>query len=557
MVVLVLDLKNASVRKEEWREEYLGLRCAFSLHERYGDDSLVLASITDSSSDGISIKSWPIVYFSDITQKRETVSLATPHGFSLLRMGIAAVVITGRADKLKYITLSPSRCEILPIENMRAESSMQFESVVASMSDLCLSTGTAADKGVYFGSLQYKGRNIDAAGLGRAFYNHNLKGIVMPSFSEDNPAREGGRISVNDRTPFCRIVKSYGEYALTSSALRLGWAPVDNYSERFDPRAYNIDGMSIAERFGNYPEGCPGCPLSCFRSTRDGMPLPSWRDLFYLGPNIGFFDPGNITKIYSAVTARGLEIPTTGALISYIFTLGDEEREFYSLKEHTLEAVISFIGRISTGSILSKGLMALPGAVQSYDHRPVFCDVRGSFTHALLLSQGLDFVLPATLFFPDKPVDERCSAVFALYETIYTLALRELGYPTFLLSFLYWARVPRAAYRSPILARFFLKRFNAFGHSGRELLEIGWKVYESLDLSWHPIPNHFIMDSVSSYDAATVPLKRLQDYYDEEKLRLMISLKSRREKTERREGVISAAVGPEEERGSETEPGLR
>ena len=556
MVVLVLDLKNGSVVREEWKEGYLGLRCAFSLHEKYGKDSLVLASITDASSSELSIKAWPIVYFSDITRKGEAVLLNTAHGYSFSRMGIAAVVITGRADRLRYVTLSPSGCEILPIENMRAEYSGQFESVVASMGDICLSTGVAADKGVYFGSVQFKGRNIQGNGLGHAFYTHNLKGIVMPSFQDSNPALEGERVKDRDRSAFGRLVRSYGEYAVIGSALRLGWAPVNNYSERFDPRVYNIDGMSVSERYGNYPDGCLGCSLACLRRTKDGLSLPSWSDLFFLGPNIGFFDLGNIVEIYSSVIRNGLEIPTVGAMLSYIFTLPEDERALYSLKDHTVEAVLAFIEKVSTGALLSKGLESLPDAIQSYNHRPIFFDVRGSFAHAILLSQGLDLILPGTLFFPKKSVSERVAAVFALYETIYSLALREMGYPTFFLSSLYWAKVPQIAFRSPFFARFFLRRFNAFGYSSRELLKTGYEVFESLNLEWHPIPEHFTMDSVSSFDATTVPLKRLQDYYDEEKLRLIIFLKSEREKTESPSGVKSANVGPDDERGSDADPGF-
>lgn len=556
MVVLVLDLKNSSVTREEWKEGYLGLRCAFSLHEKYGRDSLVLASITDAVSSELSIKAWPVVYFSDITQKDEVVSLNTAHGYSLLRMGIAAVVITGRADRLRYVTLASSGCEILPVENMRAESSKQFESVVASIGDICLSTGVAADKGVYFGSVQFKERNLPGTGLGHAFYIHNLKGIVMPSFQDTNPIHEGEKVKNRDRSAFGRLVRSYGEYAVIGSALRLGWAPVNNYSDRFDPRIFNIDGMSVSERYGNYPDGCLGCSLACLRRTKDGLSLPSWSDLFFLGPNIGFFDLENIFEIYSAVIRCGLEIPTVGALLSYIFSLPDDERAIYFLKDHTVEAIVSFIGKVSTGSLLSKGLESLPDAVQSYDHRPVFFDVRGSFAHAILLSQGLDLVLPGTLFFPRKPVGERVAAIFALYETIYSLALRQLGYPVFLLSSLYWTKVPQLAFHSPFLARFFLRRFTAFGYRSHELLKIGYEVYESLHLEWHPIPEHFTMDSVSSFDAMTVPLKRLQDYYDEEKLRLIIFLKSIREKTESPSGVKSANVGPDDERGSDADPGL-
>ena len=555
MVVLVLDLKNGTVEEKEWKGEYPGLRCALSLFGEYGPESLVIGSVNPDGKDDGNVRSWNIVYHSEITGKTEISVLSTGHGYSLLRLGIAALVITGRADKLKYITLTPSKREILPIENMRAESSLSFESVVSSLSEVCLSTGVAADKGVWFGSVQYRGRNIGGTGLGHAFFSHNLKGIVMSSFSETTAGKDTDR-RASDNTPFSRMIHSYGEYAVIPCSLRLGWTPINNYSDRFDPRVWNMDGRSMAEKFGNYPDGCPGCSLACRRRTRSGASLPGWEDLLMLGPNIGFFDPTNILKIYNAVVAAGLEVPTTAAIVSHILSLSPEERAVYQLKDKSVDSIIAFISRLSTGSILSKGLMSLPDAVQGWDHRPVLFDLRGAFPQALLLSQGLDLVLPATLYFPEKPVSAEVAAVFALYETVYSLALIALGYPVSIESSLYWANVPQLAYRHQFFARFFLRRFTAFGIKGRDLLPLGFEILEKINPQWHPIPSFFTMESESSFDAATVPLKRLQDCYDSEKLRLLISLKSRRDKSVRPEGESSANVAPSEDLGSDAEPGL-
>ncbi len=556
MIVLVLDLKNGTVEEKEWKGEYYGLRCALSLFSEYGPESLVIGSVNpDGKNDG-SVRSWNIVYHSEITDKTEISVLSTGHGYSLLRLGIAAIVITGRADKLKYVTLTPSKREILPIENMRAESSLSFESVVSSMSEVCLSTGVAADKGVWFGSLQYRGRNIGGTGLGHAFFSHNLKGIVMSSFPETVQAGDTDRRS-SDNTPFSRMIHSYGEYAVIPYSLKLGWTPINNYSDRFDPRVWNMDGRSMAEKFGNYPDGCPGCVLACRRRTRTGAALPGWEDLLMLGPNIGFFDPTNILKIYNAVVSAGLEVPTTGAIISHIISLSPEERALYQLRDVTVDSITAFVSRLGTGSVLPKGLVSLPGAVQGYDHRPVLFDLRGAFTEAVVLSQGLDLVLPATLYFPEKPVSAETAAVFALYETVYSLALIALGYPAGIESSLYWAKVPQLAYRNPFFARFFLRRFTAFGIKGSTLLPLGFEILEKINPGWHPVPSCFTMQSESAFDAATVPLKKLQDCYESEKLRLLISLKSRREKSVRSEGERSANVAPSEERGSDADPGLR
>lgn len=554
MVVLVVDLKNSIIREEEFDGEERGLSTAVSLHREYGEESLVLSSSIDSPDNYNPFKTWAVVYHSAITGKDEITTVSSPHGYSLFRLGIAALVITGRADKLRYITLAPSKKEILPIENMRGESSLDFESVVVSLSEIAVSTGIAADKGVWYGSVQFKGKNLPGLGLGHAFYSHNLKGIVFSLFLDTS---HGSAVEKkkDKKNKFFEAVRVNGEYAVIPVANKLGWAPINNYSDRFDPRIKNIDGESITERFGNYPDGCAGCPFSCLRRTRDGESLPSWRDIFFLGPNIGFFEPANIYTLYKAAVYNGLEIPTLGAVISYLLSLDEEKRKEY-FPSRSVESVTAFINKAATGSLFPKGLLDLPDAIQGYDHRPVYFDLRGAYVQAVLLSQGLDFILPATLYFPKKKIKPEVAAVYALYETIYMLALRDMGYPTTLVSALYWGRIPKLAFSSPFFARFYLSRYSAYGLKADELLARGFEILEKMNPGWHPVPRHFIYDSSSSLDTETVPLRELQDYYDEEKLRLMIRLKSRRDIRERDVSSKSRKEGPEEERGSDMEPGL-
>lgn len=555
MVVLAVDLKNGTFSEREWKGESSSLECALSLQSEYGGESLVIGSVSGEKTGSGAASLFPVVYHSEISGKREIAALTSSHGYSLFRLGIKALVITGRAEKLRYITLSPSKREILPSENMRAESSLSFESVVTSPGEIALTTGIAADKGVWYGALQCGGRNVPGLGLGHAFFLHNLKSLVLTSFSDGGQERKSEAPQKRIRNTFMEGLRTYGEYSIIPSSSRLGWTPVYNYSDRFDPRVANIDGRSLAERYGNYPDGCRGCSLSCLRRTRDGEALPRWTDLLYLGPNIGFFDLQNIQKIYKASVSNGLEIPTLGGLLAYILSLPAGERSLY-LKEGSVESITAFISRLSTGSVLPKGLVCLPEAVQGFDHRPVLYDVRGAFAEALLLSQGLDFTLPGTLFFPKKSVNAECAAVFALYETVYTLALMALGCSPFTAFVEYFSRLPDIVFRVPLLARFALKRFTAYGYKAEELLPLGYSLLERLDSGWHEIPRCFTFNSVSSYDAATVPLRRLQDRYDGEKLRLLISLKSSSAKRARKDGVKSANVGPSEERGSDADPGL-
>lgn len=548
MIVLIVDLKNGTIEEKEWDKDYFGLRCALSLYNEFGKDSLIMSAFEAKEYVEGSVTPWHFVWYSEITKKMEFSTNNHPHGYSLYKLGISALVILGRAEKLRTIMLSQSKREIISVENMRGETSLSFEKILADTSDLSLSTSIAGDKGVYYSSVQYRGNNISALGLARAFFSHNLKAITMPYFPQTTQTND-----TTDRLPqknmeksrFFRFFRTYGGYSFIDSALSLGWAPIFYYSKRFDPRAYSLDGCSMADKYGNYPEGCLGCLFSCSRRTKDGRSLPSWKELLLLGPNLGFFDPDNILKLYEKCLYFGLDIPQTSAILSFmLYGATEETRRMYSFEYSGLDSLLKYIEKLASGSLLSDGLISLSGAIESYDHRAIEYDLRGAKAEALLYAMGLPLVLPSILFFPKKEVSDEVSAIFALYETIYTLALLSLGHPPFLSSLAYWSKVPQLAFKSPFLARWYCHRYNAFGHSSDELLVKGMEIYEALNLSWHPIPSHFIMDSRSSLGTTTVDLKKLEDYYDEEKLHLLIRLKSINDKIAKNEGVNMPNVGP-------------
>lgn len=555
MKILLADLKEATIKTIQWQGEE-GLGGAISLHKEYGDDSIVFGAIPSFCSESV-VNTWALVWHSAISNKMEFENYNSPHGYSLYKLGFSALVIVGRADKLKYISLLGGNIGIYPIENMRESKSKDFENVFTSLNEVALSTGPASDKGVLFGALQYKGRNLRGLGLGNSFYSHNLKGIIMPFFPHSIKNEESGNTKTRENNKFMKMLKTYGSYCLVPYSLSSGWMPIRYYSDRFDPRGYSFDGFSMAEKYGNYPDSCSNCHLACLRRTKDGRGLPDWRDMFFLGPNLGFFDPENIIELYNRCIDEGLEVPTTASILSYLLAQSDEKRESYDLRGKKIEDLLSFISKIATGSVLPGGLAMLEDAIQCYDHRPILYDLRGSFGQALLCSLGLDMFLPATLIFSRKPLKVDVISLLTLYSIVYNLALLSLGHPSYYASILYWSNVPSFAFNSVFSARLFAKRFNAFGYKSDELLVKGFEIFNSLNLSWHDIPLHFLMDSNSDLDSTTVPLKRLQDSFDYEKYRLSITVRSIKERMEKEKGVSRAKLGGVEERGSEIEPGLK
>lgn len=275
-----------------------------------------------------------------------------------------------------------------------------------------------------------------------------------------------------------------------------------------------------------------------------------------MGTNLGFFDPDDIDKIVFLTNQEGLNTSVTGGMIGSILALGPESYSRYGF-DPSLEGVLDFIKRLASGSILYNGLEDIEGAIECVDHMPIDYDLRGSSAMALSYSSGLGFLLPSTMLFPSKRPDERAAAIIAFYEAVYTLALNAFGHPPFCSNASFYSKAPEIVFHSHIFARFYSRRYRAFGHSSLDLLEKGMEVMERMPEVWNRIPSYFTLQCQSALSTDTVPLVRLQSYWDEEKMRVEILLKSKREKREKDSLSSTPKVGPEEDLGREGEPGLK
>ena len=189
------------------------------------------------------------------------------------------------------------------------------------ITDIVMAIGRAGENGVLYASLQCAGRELASKGLGCLFGWKNLKAITLPGFSRKDSVCNGKLerkvIKAHERSRISKTLRKEGGGRFIDSALQLGWLPVRNYSDRFDPRAYALDGRSVLDKYGMYPDSCQDCYFSCTRRTKENEILPSWEECTMLGSNLGFFSLESVRILSDAVREEGLGIADTGALLSF------------------------------------------------------------------------------------------------------------------------------------------------------------------------------------------------------------------------------------------------
>lgn len=534
MHILSINLEN----NEKKREEISGIS-AFSYAIDYLDVDKSALFIIAPSSDR-DAEEVAFIYNSPISSK-----LAIAHEDLSLKeffenASYDLILIKNASRKLSYITLDKDSAEIYPSESLRGRDSLRFGEILKkNIYDVALATGPAGDNGVIFASLQFEGRNIYGEGLGNIFYQKNLKGMIFSI--EAAKEKEAGKFDKQiQKSELYKRIRADGDAAIASDALRLGWAPVKYYERRFDPRTYHLDGKSIIDRFGY------DCQLS-------------WKDILALGTNLGIFSLDSVIKIYRAAIEEGLDTVHLGAILSYVLNLKDDDMHWLGLKDRSIDEIVSLIHRIGSvkeaGLRYKEGLKAFPDAYKNGYNQPFLYDIRGQYGEALLSLLGIDLELYISLIRPKHEMNEKCSVIAALYESIYSLALISLGYSP-LLSSAFSEYIPEIAYHNPLLLRLFMRTYKPYGFKSKELFSIGLTIFKALAGDNNLIPEHFKVDGVSALSFRTVSQVRLLSIYNEEILKAEIWLKSKSDIKDAKLSSSTIAVGPVDDLGRDGDPGL-
>ncbi len=551
MAILLADLDKDSYTRVEG-PGLTGIELGVSLYrEHEASLPLVIISPSDASLRFSGSAVFSIIYRSPISDRIALTISSLPPGLSLRCLGYDAMVIKGSCSRLSWISVGSDGAECSDASGYAMMRSSEFEEKARKgINDAFLSIGPAAEKGIIFSSLQSGGREIAGEGLGYLFSKKGIKGISFPTFPRKDHLGSGKEEKKArrrlERSRWSKSMRREGGGRFIDAYLRLGAMPVECYSRRFDPRAYFLDGKAFNEKYGMYPESCQDCYFACARRRDDNSMLPTWEETMALGPNLGFFSPEDVAAIADETRSLGLSSATVGAMLA---AMGRNGR-------WTRESAIEAIRAIVSGE-LSVTLRDIPEAVMTASGFPVLSDLRGSFPEAIAAAYELPLRLPASVLMPHAPLGVRASALMALYESVYSLALVSEGFSPMGVVSQWWSRLPSFIYRVPLLLYGASRLFRAYGRKGKELQERGLMLLDIFSSGPSRLPDAFTLHPESAIDdARTVPYTQLVEAYEKEKERLEKMVRSRRERRDKRSSSRSAAVGPEEDRGREGDPGL-
>jgi len=369
-------------------------------------------------------------------------------GMRLEALGYCALIITGRLRRPAVIDIKKSGVTYNVSELFIGYTVSQIESLVGvGPMTTAMSIGPAGEQKVPFATVVCEGSSTGRGGLGCLFGYKNIKSLCITGFDtsfertgcdEDIKKAKEAFDKVISSSEYCRMMQRSGSSCLVKRSGKYGWAPVNNFSRRTDPRLFHLGGDEIRRRYGEEHGGCIGCPILCRHRTTDGIVIPGYEAILMLGSNIGCFDMDKIIERYAQCLNFGLDPVSTGNILGWAIQASSGgkivilEPDFNFQDNAKVLPLIEMIARrTGPGEPLSFGTYALGQAFKdssyAYTIRGLECgpyDYRGAFSQSITDCMGLWF---SNCFEINSPVVRRDHADWAVLNESLVMGLESYG----------------------------------------------------------------------------------------------------------------------------------
>jgi aldehyde:ferredoxin oxidoreductase len=303
-------------------------------------------------------------------------SLSSSHfALELKRVGVDAVVITGRAAAMVYVLIRDDSVEIRQAEHLRGKSPLETEAAIRTELDAptlwAAAIGKAGENLVRFATISNEGRHAGRGGVGAVMGSKNLKAIALSGGQEISVADSSGveaiaaslrRRSLGSVTDKYRKVGTVANLAVFN---RLGSLPTRNFQQSTWDEAEHLSGEDLTENHFSRRHGCASCTIRCERLFKagDGEQRMEYESLFALGPLCGISDPACVLEAARLCDLYGLDTISTGGTLAWAMECGQRgllpELEAQDLRfgrgEGFLAAIKAIGERTGIGALLGEG----------------------------------------------------------------------------------------------------------------------------------------------------------------------------------------------------------
>jgi aldehyde:ferredoxin oxidoreductase len=264
-------------------------------------------------------------------------SLSSSHfALELKRLGIDALVISGRAAAMTYLFIHDDVVELRGAERLRGKSPPECESSIRAELSMpaarIAAIGAAGENRVRFATISNEGRHAGRGGVGAVMGSKNLKAIAL-SGSRATPVADVGKVesiaaALRERSlgSLTDKYRNIGTVANLSVFQRLGALPARNFQQSSFDHAEALSGETLTESHFSRRHGCAACTIGCerlFKSLDGAEQRLEYETLFALGPLCGIQDPDVVLQAAQLCDRYGLDTISTGGTLAWAMECGE------------------------------------------------------------------------------------------------------------------------------------------------------------------------------------------------------------------------------------------
>jgi len=304
-------------------------------------------------------------------------SLSSSHfALELKRIGIDALIITGRSSAMSYVLIQDKRVEVRSAEHLRRKNPLDAESIIRSELNLptlrVAAIGLAGENLVRFATISNEGRHAGRGGVGAVMGAKNLKAIALSGDCSTDVADSGGIekiAAVLRERSLSSLTDKYREIGTVANLAvfnRLGTLPTRNFQQSTFDEAEALSGESLTENNFSRRHGCAACTIRCERLFKalDGRDQRmEYETLFALGPLCGIHDPDGVLNAAQLCDTYGLDTISAGGTVAWAMECGERgllpDAQKLGLRFGAPEGVSAAIAAIAErrgiGALLAEG----------------------------------------------------------------------------------------------------------------------------------------------------------------------------------------------------------
>lgn len=303
-------------------------------------------------------------------------SLSSSHfALELKRLGVDAVVITGRAPTLVYLVIDGARVEVRSADHLAgsapAEAEARIRAELGVPDAWVASIGIAGERRVRFATISNEGRHAGRGGAGAVMGAKNLKAIAIRGSLEVPVAHPDAvqalaeslrHRSLGSLTDKYRRLGTVANLAVFN---RLGALPTRNFQMATFENADAVSGETLIEQSFSRRHGCASCSIRCERlfksAAGDAEQRLEYETLFALGPLCGIGNPACVLEAARLCDHYGLDTISTGGTVAWAMEssarglLPERASLTFGDGEALLRAIRAIADRRGEGDLMAEG----------------------------------------------------------------------------------------------------------------------------------------------------------------------------------------------------------